>query len=219
VGFDAYRETITGVAEADYCHKIVMGGAGEFARVKLRVEPIIFDGIEFVNASPSIAIPAEFVAAMEKEISGRAQVGTLAGFQITGIKASLIGGSYHEIDSNKRVFRIAATEAFLQAVSHAHPKIVMAIMRVRVRTPEDFLEGIIGDINLRKGWIQTTNNTFPAEIEALIPACNLEGYEIALERMTHGSGSVSMALDHYEEVLGLDPDPRFPGAMAARVAG
>jgi elongation factor G len=214
-----YYETITSTVENDFCHKQSLGGAGEFARIKLRIEPITPGLFEFANEMTAEAVPADLTAGIENEI--RKCAGTLAGFQITGVKVTVIGGAYHEIDSSARVFRIAAAKAFSEAVRQAYPKIIMAIMRVHVRTPEDFFGGTIGDLKLRNGQIQTTveNDAAEIEIEALIPAYNLEGYEKILEAMTQGRGSVSMTVDHYEDVSGYDPDPNFPGAMAMRVAG
>jgi len=214
-----YYETITSAVENDFCHKQNLGGAGEFARIKLRIEPITPGLFEFANEIKTEAVPADLTGGIENEI--RKCVGILAGFQITGVKVTAIEGAYHEIDSSARVFRIAAAKAFLEGVRQAHPKIIMAIMRVHVRTPVDFLGGTIGDLKLRNGLVQTTveDEAEVKEIEALIPACNLEGYENCLEEMTQGRGSVSMTVDHYEDVSRHEPDPNFPGAMAMRVAG
>lgn len=219
MNFVPYYETITCAAEADFCHKLQMGGVGEFALVKLRIEPIAPGQFDFANEIRAEAVPPEFTIGIENEI--RNGIGTLAGFPITGIRVVLIDGARHEIDSNERAFRIAAKKAFLEAVRQAHPKIITAIMRVRVRTPVDFLGATIGDLNLRKSWIRASieDDASMAEIEALIPAYNLEGYENCLEAMTKGRGSISMAIDHYEDVSGYNPDPNFPGAMAMRVAG
>lgn len=212
-----YYETITSAAESDFCHKQSLGGAGEFARIKLRIEPVAPGLFEFTNEILAESIPSEFTAGIENEI--RKCVGTLAGFQITGVKVTVIEGAYHELDSSARVFGIAAAKAFSEAVMQAHPKVIATIMRVHVRMPEDFIGSTIGDINSRKGWIQATVEEDGAiiEIEALIPAYNLKGYKNCFEEMTQGRGSVSMTVDHYEDVSGYDLDPNFPGAMAMRV--
>ena len=151
----AYRETITRTAEVDYTHKKQTGGAGQFARVKLRFEPLPpGSGFVFENAVVGGTVPKEYVPGVEKGLKASTETGVLAGFPVIDLRVVLFDGAYHEVDSSVLAFEIAARAAFKDGVIKAAPKLLEPIMRVEVVTPEEYMGDVIGDLNSRRGQIQ-----------------------------------------------------------------
>jgi elongation factor G len=198
----AYRETITKVAEHDYTHKKQSGGSGQFARVKLRFEPLpVGGGYEFENDVVGGSVPREYVPGVEKGLEGARNSGVLAGFPVIDFKISLIDGAYHEVDSSALAFEIAARAAFKEGIAKAGPKLLEPIMKVEVVTPEDYMGDIIGDLNSRRGQIQNMDSRGNARvILAMVPLANMFGYVNTLRSMSQGRAAYSMHFDHYEQV-------------------
>jgi translation elongation factor EF-G len=150
----AYRETITRTVEQDYTYKKQTGGTGQFARVKIRFEPLpAGSGFEFENGVVGGAVPREFVPGVEKGLTLQRDTGVIAGFPVIDFKATLIDGAYHDVDSNVLTFDIAARACFREGIPKAGPKLLEPVMRVDVVTPEEYIGNIIGDLNSRCGHI------------------------------------------------------------------
>jgi elongation factor G len=198
----AYRETITRTAEIDYTHKKQTGGAGQFARVKLRFEPLApGSGFVFDNAVVGGAVPREFVPGVEKGLRASAETGVLAGFPVIDLKAVLVDGAYHEVDSSVLAFEIAARAAFKEGVMKAAPKLLEPIMRVEVVTPEVYMGDVIGDLNSRRGQVTGMDTRGNARvINAMVPLANMFGYVNTLRSMSQGRAQYTMHFDHYEQV-------------------
>ena len=215
-----YRETITRTAEAKFVHAKQLGSAGEFATVRLRLEPLPPGvGIEFSNEIIGGAIPGEFIPSIEKSIHDSAHKGGVRGYPVIDFRATLLDGDYHEVDSTAQTFATAAEGAFLKAMSDADPILLELIMKVIVEVPEEYLGHIIGDILERKGLIEGLVSDGPRPVmEALVSAVNLAGYEEFLRNITSGNAKCTMTEHHWQRCRVPDPDPRFPGAVGARVA-
>jgi elongation factor G len=198
----AYRETITKIAEHDYTHKKQSGGSGQFARVKLRFEPLpVGGGYEFENDVVGGSVPREYVPGVEKGLASARNTGVLAGFPVIDFKILLIDGAYHEVDSSALAFEIAARAAFKEGIAKAGPKLLEPIMKVEVVTPEDYMGDIIGDLNSRRGQIQNMDSRGNARvILAMVPLANMFGYVNTLRSMSQGRAAYSMHFDHYEQV-------------------
>ena len=198
----AYRETITRSAEANYTHKKQTGGAGQFARVKLLVEPREPDsGVQFESAVVGGRVPKDFVPGVEKGIREVAAAGVLAGFPLIDFKATLLDGAAHDVDSSVLAFEIASRAAFREAALKAVPKLLEPIMRVEVVTPAAYQGDVIGDLNSRRGRLTGTETRGNALlITAMAPLANMFGYVNGLRSMTQGRAQFSMYFDHYEKV-------------------
>ena len=198
----AYRETLTKKVEVDYTHKKQTGGSGQFARVKIVFEPQQPGfGYEFENDIVGGAVPKEYVPGVEKGLNASRENGVLAGFPLIDFKATLIDGAFHEVDSNVLTFEIAARAAFRELKERKAVKLLEPIMKVEVVTPDDFLGGVIGDINSRRGQVQGTDTRGNAQvITAMVPLANMFGYVNNLRSMSQGRASYSMQFDHYDEV-------------------
>jgi elongation factor G len=198
----AYRETITRMAEVDYTHKKQTGGAGQFARIKLHFEPLPpGSGLVFENAVVGGAVPREFVPAVEKGLKASAETGVLAGFPVIDLKAVLVDGAYHEVDSSALAFEIAARAAFKEGVMKAAPNLLEPIMRVEVVTPEEYLGDVIGDLNSRRGQVTGMDTRGNARVvNAMVPLANMFGYVNTLRSMSQGRAQYTMHFDHYERV-------------------
>jgi elongation factor G len=219
----AYRETLTKPVTIDYTHRWQSGGSGEFARVKITYEPLPpGSGFVFENGVVGGSVPNEFVPAVEKGIKAQKDSGPLAGFPAIDFKARLVDGAYHEVDSNARTFDIAARASFREVARQGVIKLVEPVMKVEVVTPEDFLGGVIGDVNSRRGSVEGTDNHGDTQIvTAMVPLANMFGYGNSLQSMTRGRAHYSMHFDHYAPVPwpgSTDDDPTFPGAVGMRVA-
>jgi elongation factor G len=198
----AYRETLSKPATVLYTHKKQTGGSGQFAEVKIEFEPLPpGSGFVFENEVVGGSVPKEYIPAVEKGLKNQKESGLLAGFPVIDFKATLVDGKYHEVDSNALTFDIAARAAFRELASKGAVKLLEPIMKVEVVTPEDFLGGVIGDLNSRRGQVQGTDSRGNAQVvTAMVPLANMFGYINTLRSMSQGRAQYSMQFDHYEEV-------------------
>ena len=198
----AYRETITRPSEVDYTHKKQSGGSGQFARVKIRFEPMpAGSGFEFENDVVGGSVPKEYIPGVEKGLKGSLENGVLAGFPVIDLKATLYDGAYHDVDSSALAFEIAARAAFKEGIQKAAPKLLEPVMRVEVVTPRDYMGDVIGDLNSRRGRITGQDQRGNAEvINAMVPLANMFGYVNTLRSMSQGRAQYTMHFDHYEQV-------------------
>ena len=198
----AYRETIQNATEFDYIHKKQSGGAGQFARVKLSVEPLEpGKGREIESKIKGGAIPKEFIPGVEKGIETVADNGILAGFPIIDYKVTILDGLHHDVDSSVLAFELASRACFKEACIRGTLKLLEPIMRVEVVTPEDYMGDVIGDLNSRRGQINTQEQRGNATvITAMVPLANMFGYINSLRSMSQGRAQYSMFFDHYAKV-------------------
>jgi elongation factor G len=198
----AYRETVSRRAEVDYTHKKQTGGSGQFARVKLMIEPNeAGKGFEFENKVVGGNVPKEYIPGVQKGVKSVVDSGVLAGFPILDVKVSLIDGAYHDVDSSVMAFEIAGRAAFREGALKAAPKLLEPIMKVEAVTPEEYLGGIIGDLTSRRGQVrgqETRGNA--AVISAMVPLANMFGYVNTLRSMSQGRAQFTMQFDHYAQV-------------------
>ncbi|PWL17748.1 elongation factor G [Falsochrobactrum shanghaiense] len=197
----AYRETITRAAEIDYTHKKQSGGSGQFARVKIIFEP--HEGDDFIFESKIVggAVPKEYIPGVQKGIESVMGAGPLAGFPMLGVKATLIDGAYHDVDSSVLAFEIAARAAFREGAQKAGAQLLEPIMKVEVVTPEDYVGDVIGDLNSRRGQISGTEaRGIATVVNAMVPLANMFGYVNSLRSMSQGRAQYTMQFDHYEPV-------------------
>ncbi|HEX5279386.1 MAG TPA: elongation factor G [Micropepsaceae bacterium] len=198
----AYRETLSKPVTILYTHKKQTGGAGQFAEVKIEFEPLPpGSGFEFENGVVGGSVPREYIPAVEKGLKAQKETGLLAGFPVIDFKAKLIDGKYHEVDSNALTFDIAARAAFREIASRGVVKLLEPIMKVEVVTPEEYLGGVIGDLNSRRGHVHGTDTRGNAQVvTAMVPLANMFGYVNTLRSMTQGRAQYTMQFDHYEQV-------------------
>ncbi|MBQ1094861.1 elongation factor G [Streptomyces sp. NPDC097107] len=200
----AYRETIRKAVErVDYTHKKQTGGTGQFAKVQIAIEPI--EGgdtsYEFVNKVTGGRIPKEYIPSVDAGAQEAMQFGILAGYEMTGVRVTLIDGGYHEVDSSELAFKIAGSQAFKEAARKASPVLMEPMMSVEVTTPEDYMGEVIGDINSRRGQIQAMEERMGARVvKGLVPLSEMFGYVGDLRSKTSGRASYSMQFDSYAEV-------------------
>src|SRR5881394_3465663 len=198
----AYREKITNKVTADYTHKKQTGGTGQFAQVKIVVEPLPpGTDFEFENEIVDGAVPKEYVPGVEKGLQSVLGAGVLAGFPVVDLKVSLIDGKYHEVDSSALAFEIASRMALREALRRGGPVLLEPIMKVEVVTPEDYTGSVIGDLNSRRGQIHGQDMRGNANvINAMVPLANMFGYVSNLRSMSQGRATFTMQFDHYAEV-------------------
>ncbi|WIY51517.1 elongation factor G [Devosia sp. YIM 151766] len=198
----AYRETITKKTEKDYTHKKQSGGSGQFARIKIIVEPgEAGKGLEFVNAIVGGSVPKEYIPGVSKGIESVMGAGPLIGFPVVDVKVTLVDGAYHDVDSSVLAFEIAGRAGFREALREAGPKILEPIMKVEVTTPDDYMGDVIGDLNSRRGQIQGTESRGVVQtVNAFVPLANMFGYVNSLRSMSQGRAQYTMTFDHYEQV-------------------
>jgi elongation factor G len=198
----AYRETISRVHEIDYTHKKQTGGAGQFARIVLRFEPLEpGSGFQFESSVVGGSVPREYVPGVQKGLAVASQTGVLAGFPVIDFKVSLIDGASHDVDSSVMAFEIATRAAFREGVAKAGPKLLEPMMRVEVVTPEEYMGDIIGDLNSRRGQVSGMDQRGNARvIAALVPLATMFGYVNTLRSMSQGRAQYSMHFDKYAEV-------------------
>jgi elongation factor G len=198
----AYRETISRAHDQDYTHKKQSGGSGQFARIKVRFEPLPpGSGYVFENDVVGGSVPKEYVPGVEKGLNSARETGVIAGFPVIDFKATLIDGAYHDVDSNVLTFDIAARACFREAIPKAGPKLLEPVMRVEVVTPDDYMGDIIGDLNSRRGQISGMDSRGNARvISAMVPLANMFGYVNTLRSMSQGRAQYTMHFDHYEQV-------------------
>ena len=198
----AYRETIGRHSEVDYTHRKQTGGSGQFARLKLRIEPgRAGSGLAFESLVVGGNVPREYLPAVEKGVASAMQGGVVAGYPMIDIAATLLDGAHHEVDSSALAFEIAARAAMREAMAGAAPRLLEPMMRVEVVTPQNFMGDVIGDINSRRGQVQGMEPRGPAmTVTAMVPLAAMFGYVNALRSITQGRGQFSMFFDRYEPV-------------------
>jgi len=201
----AYRETIRKTIEKiDYTHKKQTGGSGQFAKVQISLEPIEVTGetmYEFVNKVSGGRIPREYIPSVDAGIQDAMQVGVLAGYPTVGVKATLLDGQYHDVDSSEMAFKIAGSMVFKEAARKAQPVLLEPLMAVEVRTPEEYMGDVIGDLNSRRGQVQSMEDATGVKVvRALVPLSEMFGYVGDLRSKTSGRAVYSMTFETYAEV-------------------
>jgi elongation factor G len=206
----AYRETLTKKVEIDYTHKKQTGGTGQFARVKLVVEPNeTGKGFEFESKVVGGTVPKEYIPGVEKGLNSVIGSGVIAGFPVVDVKVTLIDGAFHEVDSSALAFEIASRAALREGLQKGGSVLLEPIMKVEVVTPEDYTGSVIGDLNSRRGQIQGQDMRGNAVVvNAMVPLANMFGYVNQLRSFSQGRANYTMQFDHYEQV---------PSAVAAEV--
>ena len=201
----AYRETIRRTVERlDYTHKKQTGGSGQYAKIQIALAPLdMSEGelYEFQNKVTGGRIPREYIPSVDAGIQDAMQYGVLAGYPLVGIKATLLDGAAHDVDSSEMAFKIAGSMALKEAVRLADPVLLEPMMAVEVRTPEDYMGEVIGDINSRRGQIQAMEDISGAKVvKGLVPLSEMFGYVGDLRSKTQGRANYSMQFDSYAEV-------------------
>ena len=198
----AYRETITKPCDIEYTHKKQSGGAGQFAKVKIKFEPMEgYTGFEFHNTVVGGNVPKEYIPGVEKGLRSAMDTGVIAGYPVTGVKCTLYDGAYHEVDSNVMCFEIAARAAFRDGMRQADARLLEPIMKVEVVTPEEYMGDIIGDLNSRRGMVNGMDQRGNARVvDAHVPLANMFGYVNTLRSLSQGRAQFTMIFDHYAEV-------------------
>ena len=197
----AYRETIRKKAEAEGKFIRQTGGRGQYGHVKIFVEPNEpGKGFEFVNKIVGGSVPKEFIAPVEKGITEALETGVLAGFEVQDVKVTLYDGSYHDVDSSEMAFKIAGSMAFKEGCQKASPVLLEPIMKVEVVVPEEFMGPVVGDLNSRRGRIETTEPRAGSQVvTAVVPLSEMFGYSTDLRSKTQGRATYSMHFFHYEQ--------------------
>ncbi len=198
----AYRETVSKPSNVDYTHRKQTGGSGQFARVKLTIEPNEQGaGYEFVNKVVGGNVPKEFIPGVQKGVQSVIDAGILAGFPILDVKVTLTDGASHDVDSSVMAFEIASRAAFREGAMKAGPKLLEPMMKVEAVTPEDYVGGIIGDLTGRRGQVRGQESRGSAVvIRAMVPLANMFGYVNTLRSMSQGRAQFTMEFDHYSQV-------------------
>ena len=201
----AYRETIRNTVEKiDYTHKKQTGGSGQFAKVQISLAPLEVSGetmYEFDNQVTGGRIPREYIPSVDAGIQDAMQVGVLAGYPTVGVKATLLDGQYHDVDSSEMAFKIAGSMVYKEAARRANPVLLEPLMAVEVRTPEEYMGDVIGDLNSRRGQIQSMEDATGVKVvRALVPLSEMFGYVGDLRSKTSGRAVYSMTFETYAEV-------------------
>ncbi len=198
----AYRETIKAPVEQEYKYAKQSGGRGQYGHVFLKLEPMEpGSGYEFVDAIKGGVVPKEFIPAVDKGVQEAMQNGVLAGYPVEDVKVTLYDGSYHDVDSSEMAFKLAGSMCFKEGAKKANPIILEPIMKVEVEIPEDYMGDVIGDLNRRRGQINSMEDRHGNKIvNAFVPLAEMFGYSTDLRSATQGRGTYAMEFDHYEEV-------------------
>jgi len=197
----AYRETIRARSEAETRYIRQTGGRGQYAVVKLAVEPAPGVGFEFVNSIYGGAVPREYIPAVEAGVKEAMEGGVLAGYEMVDVRAILEDGSYHEVDSSEMAFKIAGSICFKEAARRANSVLLEPLMSVEVVVAEEYMGDVIGDLNGRRGRIEGMELRAGSQvIKSLVPLAEMFGYATDLRSRTQGRGSYSMHFARYEEV-------------------
>ncbi|MGN1095201.1 MAG: elongation factor G [Eubacteriales bacterium] len=214
----SYKETITKSEYEDCKYARQSGGKGQYGHVKITIEPNeVGKGYEFINKVTGGNIPKEYIPAVDEGIQGAMQTGVLAGYNVVDVKVTLNDGSYHEVDSSEMAFKIAGSMAFKNAMKRANPVILEPIMKVVVTTPDDYMGDVMGDINSRRGQIQSMEPVAGAQqITAMVPLANMFGYATELRSRTQGRGNYTMEPSHFDQVPKNIADDIIAGRNANR---
>ncbi|MEC4686066.1 MAG: elongation factor G, partial [Nitrospirota bacterium] len=198
----AYRETIKVPAKAEGKFVRQSGGRGQYGHVLIEIEPVEKgSGFEFVRKIVGGSIPKEFIPAVEKGVKEALETGVLAGYPVVDVRVTLYDGSYHEVDSSEMAFKIAGSMAFKDGVRKAKPVLLEPVMAVEVITPEEYMGDVIGDLNSRRGKMQSMEKRGNAQvIKAHVPLSEMFGYATDLRSKTQGRATYTMQFSHYEEV-------------------
>ena len=199
----SYRETLRKpVQNLSYVHKKQSGGSGQYAKVIITLEPQkAGEGYEFVNAVTGGRIPKEYIPAVDAGVKSALQFGVLAGYPVDDVKVTLVDGAYHDVDSSEMAFKIAGSIAFKEAARKADPALLEPLMKVDVTTPEDYLGTVIGDLNSRRGHVNSMDELHGARVvSAFVPLSEMFGYVGDLRSKTSGQASYVMEFSHYAEV-------------------
>ena len=201
----AYRETIKkAVEKVDYTHKKQTGGSGQFAKVQVSFEPLPLDGEELYEFEDKVTggrVPREYIPSVDAGIQDAMKFGVLAGYPMVGVKATLIDGAYHDVDSSEMAFKIAGSMVFKEGAKRANPVLLEPLMDVEVRTPEEYMGDVIGDLNSRRGQVRSMEDASGVKIiKAIVPLTEMFGYIGDLRGKTQGRAVFSMAFDSYGEV-------------------
>ena len=201
----AYRETIKkAVEKVDYTHKKQTGGSGQFAKVQVSFEPLPLDGEELYEFEDKVTggrVPREYIPSVDAGIQDAMKFGILAGYPMVGVKATLIDGAYHDVDSSEMAFKSAGSMVFKEGAKRANPVLLEPLMDVEVRTPEEYMGDVIGDLNSRRGHVRSMEDASGVKIvKALVPLTEMFGYIGDLRGKTQGRAVFSMAFDSYGEV-------------------
>ena len=194
----AYRETIKTPADADVRYVRQTGGHGQYAHVKIRIEPNPQKGYEFESKVVGGTVPKEYIKPVEQGVAGAMMSGVLAGYNVVDVKVTLYDGSYHEVDSSELAFKLAGSMAFKEAMEKASPVLLEPIMKVTVIAPDEYIGDVLGDITARRGLVQGTQASMGAsEIIANVPLSTMFGYATDLRSKTQGRGQYVMEPSHY----------------------
>ena len=198
----AYRETISREAVVDYTHKKQTGGAGQFARLKIKIEPLPSgSGYVFEDKVRGGNIPKDYIPGVKKGFEGAMSSGIMSGFPVTDMKVTLVDGAHHDVDSSVMAFEIASRAAFREAAAMAKPQLLEPMMRVEVVTPDEYLGDIIGDLNSRRGNVGGMEQRGNARvINALVPLAAMFGYVNTLRSKSQGRAQFTMHFDQYKVV-------------------
>merc|ERR1712070_427922 len=203
----SYREAITATAEIDYTHKKQSGGSGQYARIKLVFEPKEFSeeegamDFEFTSDIKGGSVPKEYIPGVQKGIESVLGTGVVAGFPVLGMKATLIDGAYHDVDSSVMAFEIAGRSAAREGLRKAKARLMEPLMRVDITTPEEYMGDILGDINSRRGLVGELGERGNVKtISAQVPLANMFQYVSTLRSMSKGRANYSMKLSNYDFV-------------------
>merc|ERR1712242_621768 len=207
----AYRETITQPYEFWYTHKKQTGGSGQFAKVQMVLEPNPGEGFEFVNDIRGGAVPKEYIPGVPKGTEAEMLNGIQAGFPVVDVKARLIDGAFHPVDSSVMAFEIAGRAAFKEGASDRNPVVLEPLMKVEVTTPEEYMGAIIGDLNSRRGMVEgIADRAGLLVVNALVPLATMFSYIGSLRSLSKGRASFSMEFGKYD---------RLPENLADEIAG
>src|SRR6202451_2353069 len=197
----AYHETIRQIAQFDYTHKKQTGGSGQYARVKLRVEPLPGGEFEFVNEVTGGNIPKEFISAVEKGVVEALEHGIMAGYPMSDVRVVVFDGDYHDVDSSEMAFKICASICVKEAARKAKPVLLEPVMRVGVGVPDQHMGSVNGDLISRRGRLEGTEILGSTQIiKAMVPLSEMFGYATELRSRTQGRGAFTMHFGQYEEV-------------------
>ena len=198
----AYKETVRNLVDHETKYKRQSGGSGQYGHVKIKLEPNeTGKGYEFINAVTGGSIPKEFIGPVDAGIQGALTSGVLAGYPVVDVKVTLYDGSYHEVDSSEMAFKIAGSMAFKEAARKANPVLLEPVMKVTVIVPEEYMGDVIGDLNSRRGMIQSfEDRTGAKQINARVPLSDMFGYATDLRSKSQGRGQYVMEPDGYQEV-------------------